>query len=196
MNNVLGVVLVVIGLAILIFGIWKFYSVYVNQEETNARKFVDSLEGKINALQDKSAADIVFSGFKSDKENKWSLVGWSMTSRERPDKCAFKSCICICPDIAYYPKKDYIDICQTKGFCRVFDQESVYVYKFGSKSGEIPVAVIESAVDLTNIDEWGGLQSVSGGFYTNRIEIPENFIKLDIKKEANKLSVVYSEKWE
>ena len=143
MNNVLGVVLVVIGLAILIFGIWKFYSVYVNQEETNARKFVDSLEGKINALQDKSAADIVFSGFKSDKENKWSLVGWSMTS-----------------------------------------------------SGEIPVAVIESAVDLTNIDEWGGLQSVSGGFYTNRIEIPENFIKLDIKKEANKLSVVYSEKWE
>lgn len=134
MNNVLTTIIAVVGLAIILFAAWKLYSVYANQEETNARKLADSIEGKIANLEDGQFGKIVVKGVPG-----WFVIGWGKNELDRPDKCYFQSCICICKgdvqnaiigaEIEHENvKKRLGDSCQKTGFCRFYEQDNVGVF--------------------------------------------------------------------
>ena len=115
LQNVLSALVAVVGLALIFLAAWKLWSVYANQEERNAQKLIDNIVGKIDNLQEDQDAKIVLRGFGKDN---WFLLSWSKNSGGRPDKCYFKSCICICPGRTS-------DVCQTKGFCRLLDVDGI-----------------------------------------------------------------------
>jgi len=208
-ENLAGLIITVIGLAIIFIGAWQLYSVYANQEEKNAQHLVDSLSAKIELVEEGQVANLVFAGFEAKKYSDWALVGWSKSIEPRPDKCYFKSCICICPDIGLGEKDTYIENCQAKGLCRLFEQERIYLYDLSYQTansnrevlGPIPESVVESTVDLEKIEGWFEIHSKNLLSETidawsliskNRIEIPNNLMELEIKVGKDELKVVQS----
>ena len=134
MDNALGVLIAVIGLALLAYGVYKVYQTVVNSENENAKKTIDSIESKINALQDGQTGDFSIVGIKG-----WYLGGWNLDIEGRPEKCSLKSCICICK-LGNNPSLS--SACQENGFCRSFDAKEVYVYISGSVRSEEDVLSI------------------------------------------------------
>jgi len=92
-NNVLSVIVAVIGIGILIFGIVKLYGLFSEQEEKNAKNFLESLSEKISSLKEGQKNEFIMQGFKGSEN--WYVLGYSK-EEARPEKCFFDSCVCIC----------------------------------------------------------------------------------------------------
>lgn len=139
-----GTLIVVIGLVIIAYTAYRYYSVSANQEDTNAQHLIDSIVGKIDALGDGQNNTFVFSGFSGG--NSWFLYAFNK-NEIGPDKCYFRNCICICKggsssistsgdsetfltkvngedkDILVVEAQKIADACQAKSFCRFFDRK-------------------------------------------------------------------------
>lgn len=91
LNNALSIIIAVIGIMIIFMGAYKIYQVYVNQDREAARNVADVLEAKINAIGEGENTTALVRGVKN-----WFIIGWSKDDENRPDKCYFDSCICVC----------------------------------------------------------------------------------------------------
>ena len=128
MNNVLTTVIAVAGLFIIFFAAWQLYSVYIKQDERNAQSDANLIEAKINALKEGKdyensvPMDLMVRGIES-----WFVAGWGKEDMNRPAKCYFKSCVCVCLGKSVDWKKDTTisGACQDKGFCRLLDADKV-----------------------------------------------------------------------
>lgn len=133
LNTVLGIILAVIGILIFIAGIYKLYQVGVNEESENAKKTLDIVIARVNAMPDGETGKFTLQGFSQDV---WYIVGWGRLDRESPEKCLGSACLCICK------KSGFASGCQgSDGFCRVIDFDNVSVrsaYQRGSLSGVNP----------------------------------------------------------
>jgi hypothetical protein len=130
LNNVLTTVIAIIGIALLIYGAWKLYSVYLSSDELNAKAAINTLDGRIGATQVGQTAEFSVAGI-----DKWIIVAWNINNPGRPEKCYSKNCICICK----FPEKtigsisawqyawNFNKYCQDSGLCRFYD-EKVSVY--------------------------------------------------------------------
>lgn len=138
-NNVLGVIVAVIGIGLLIFGIVRLYSVFSSQEEKNAKSTLNSLAQKIDALNVGDENSFLVQGF-SGAEN-WYLGGWGKSEKPstKPDSCYFDSCLCIC----YWDNsgKSFKEACDSVGFCKKVDYENIilnfrdfYVIKYSGEA--------------------------------------------------------------
>lgn len=122
-------------LALLLIGgmIFMLYKMFLPDENANAKKTIDVIEGKINYLNEEQNGSFSIQGFKGAKkdsvlDNGWFLVGWSKNEQGRPDKCFFDSCICICKGGIEGGKANLAKYCQDNGFCRKMNVPSVSVY--------------------------------------------------------------------
>lgn len=77
----------------------------------SAKKLLDGLVAKVEALDEGQSNTFLVQGFEGAEE--WYLAGWGREEADRPDKCFFESCLCVCPG-----KES--EICQESGFCRTF----------------------------------------------------------------------------
>lgn len=153
-ENVLSLLIAAVGIALLIFGAVKLYKITVSQEEENAKTLINVLEGKINTLQDGETGKFPIQGIE-----KWFLTGWSKNAGDRPNKCFFESCICICP-LNFNPTPIYgrdtshsterIESCQEEGFCREIDKETIWIFnKFNQPFIVLPKNLIELEIRKT-----------------------------------------------
>ena len=115
MNTVLGIIIAVVGLSLLAYAGFRLYNTTVNQDSEIAKKTIDSFEAKMNALK---VGDN--SSFSTKGVEGWNLVAWSKDTSDRPQKCFFNSCICICPEAN-------TTSCQISGFCRLFDYNTIEI---------------------------------------------------------------------
>lgn len=141
LNNILTTVIAVVGLMIIIYGSYRLYSVYANQDVENAKTIANVVEARINSLEtakafgDKIPASIVVKGIPG-----WFITGWGKNDVGRPDKCSFKTCICICPGkpitsgaigtkaYDFLDKSvDSVKACQDEGICRFFEEEGILI---------------------------------------------------------------------
>ena len=127
LNNVLTTIIAVVGLAIIFFAAWKLYSVYINQDETNAKNTINTIEGKINLLEDGQFGKIVVKQIPG-----WFIIGWGKNAPAdtKPDICYFKSCLCICKSPGSTLSPDHAKDCTTKGFCRLFEEDVAAAYSY------------------------------------------------------------------
>lgn len=133
LNTVLGIILAVIGILIFIAGIYKLYQVGVNEESENAKKTLDIVVARVNAMPDGQTGTFALQGFSEDT---WFLVGWSASDRTKPEKCLISSCVCICKGFSSG------EHCQSEGFCREVNFVNVSVW---SASLESPTSGASSA---------------------------------------------------
>lgn len=142
LENALPFIIAVLGLVLLMFFIGRiFFEVTVDGSQ-NVTRTLDSLEGKIGALEDGEIGRFPIQGAED-----WYLLGWSKTEEGRPDKCFFESCLCICPKNYENPSGS----CQSKGFCRELGFEDVRVLDFLKiKNKEMLVNEFEIIRDIEN----------------------------------------------
>ena len=160
-NNMFGVILAVISIAILIVAGVKLYGASKNTEKESAIALLDSLVGKVEIIREKKLEEDTPSfydnlqGFKQ-KGDKWYIIGWDSSFPNRPDRCYFESCLCVCP-------RDRTT-CQDEGVCRPFD------YKTVSVSTSTTAGSYERGPDKDP-----------------SISIPENILRLKISFQAPKI---------
>lgn len=120
LKNVLSMLLAIIGLLIFIGGIYKLYQVGLDEESENAKKTLDIVLARVDAMPEGVNGTFTVQGFS--EENVWYLSGWNASDREKPEKCFDSSCICVCEGSAL--AKD----CQDNGFCRKVDFTELKLY--------------------------------------------------------------------
>jgi len=121
-NNLLSVLIAIAGLVLLGFAFVKLYDAAVNSETKNAQNVLDNIKGKIDNLEDGQAGKFMIPGFSGAE--KWYLIGFNANDNNRPDKCFFESCLCICKNENF--ELSWKDACQDKGFCRMFGDKILY----------------------------------------------------------------------
>jgi len=183
MNNVLGVIIAVIGLSLLAYGAYKIYQVVVSSESEDAKKTITIIESKINALKEGETGKFPIRGVKD-----WYLIGWSGNEVDRPDKCFLNSCMCICPmskesGSGDFPFAKISKTCQEGGFCRKIDKTSISVIS----SGDVTIVA-----DIFGL----GIKEVELSKYTDlRPKIifeSSNLVELSVKKEKDSITIFSS----
>jgi hypothetical protein len=147
-ENVPGIIIAVIGLAIIVAAVWLSISAYRNQDTESAKAIINNIDGKISLIEEGQPAKVVIKGVKD-----WNLIGWSKNDLNRPDKCYFKSCICICKlDLGRINLKptDYANDCQANGMCRLYDSGNASAFTINSYQKE-KKPLINSSEDLLNV---------------------------------------------
>ncbi len=154
LNNVLTTIIAVLGIALLIYGAWKLYSVYLNTDELNAKAAINTVDGKFGLIAEGQNAKVVMKGVAG-----WSMYAWPKTDRNRPEKCYLKSCICICPNPNTQLPEKIVESCQKEGLCRFYDTDGAEVFDLVAimlKQGDsIPQNILDSFLK-TQRNENGG----------------------------------------
>jgi hypothetical protein len=184
-----NIIIAVVCLALLVGLVVLVYKIFVNDEYKAAQKTVDIIETKIGAIGDGETTKFsIQSPCKKDIEKcKWFIAGWSSSNPDRPDKCYFRSCICVCPDgKTKMEKKERADICQKTGICRIYDLKSIlvsvdptYIYEGASNSMQYAGVTIARRTEELNEE--------SDKFRYISLDAP--LIELQIKKQNSSLNI-------
>lgn len=183
-ENTLGIVLAIM-VSLLIFAgiILGYYKWVENSEAENAKRILGEIKTSIDNLGENVSGNITLEGFKT--KNHWKILGWSKTDSNKPDKCFFSTCVCVCN-----VNNNFIEDCQNHGFCRDVDSDSLEVtsteilVKDNNRIGGDPTI---SAGRVGAQDET--IKSESPLPY---VDIPEVLFKLSITKtsEDDKIKIV------
>lgn len=177
-GNTLGTVLGITGTIIIVIFVYLVITrVWSDPATDSAKQIADVLEAKIKALEPgQSTKAIIQSSAKLDG---WSLVGWSKNSGDRPDKCFFSSCFCIC-------KGENAQDCQTKGICRNVEIDQIKVVRLEDETkttGHYEVGADGKA--------WIPEKTETITVEKNTIPLPQNIMILNITKNETLATISY-----
>ena len=161
------------GVAILV---WK---VLVNDEYSRAQTAIDFIENKMSALKDagQSTSFNIQSPCKEADKCEWFIYGWgkgnTMTD-DRPERCYFNSCICICKGSVNKAK----EVCQDlkTGICRAIKENVIDTSSY--------LNVIDMTLGFPNTQEYGA--------NCRGIRLNEPLVELSLAKGKDLLLLVYS----
>ena len=176
-TDVTSLIIAIIGISLLFFGFYQLYKVIVNQDSEIAKKTLNIIEAKINYLEEGQTGKFPIKGPKGP-DREWYLLGWGKENSERPDKCYFDSCICICE--GYKPED-----CQGRyGFCRKVDAKDVKILEGNFE--------IKKPKDVQT-GGGGNMPVVEYEYVTPKaIKFQENLIELQVKKTKEILEISYT----
>lgn len=190
-ENTLGVLIAVLGL-VLIFGgvgyvLYNYFTLSAQQNEEQSRGLLKVLDAKVQALNEGQETKFLVKGPCEAKQQQdscnWFLTGWSKEDDNRPERCFFKSCICICnkkSDAAALTDKDVAlrDACQDRqaGAC-TFIPEGISRVKVSSMQNQLP--------DVPMAIEGVPVRPAEKSF----IPFAPNLIELKMRRDARGLEI-------
>ncbi len=127
-DNVLGLIIAAIGLGLFFLAVGKFIGNFADQDLKNAKNILDSIEGKIDNLNDGEVGRFPIKGLDG-----WFFAGWSKDDANKPERCFLDSCLCICkgePVRGGYAGERFDerrDVCQKEGICRKASKDNVTI---------------------------------------------------------------------
>jgi hypothetical protein len=159
-TNTLSIIIAVIGIMLIFYGAYKLYDNVVNSDNKSAQELLDIIEAKTNALETEEPFEFAIRGFNEE----WYLTGWGKEDSDRPEKCFFDSCVCVCTG----------EDCQTKGICLPIDQSEVKILSFD---------VVKSQAEGS-----------AGGSYVEtipekQIKLPKTLFQIEITKTEDSLKI-------
>jgi len=180
-ENLPGLLIAILGLAIIGFGIYQgilLYSQNVSeQKDTNAIAIVEQIKERIERLEEGNSGSFPVRGLKG-----WFLVVWGKDDPTKPNRCVLGSCICACEGKGELGGR--AELCQDRGFCELIDVDTVDVHMDDYVASK----------DITGRPEPGSIQ-YNGKFYSYRerdfIIMPANLMDINIEKNARALSMNY-----
>src|SRR3989344_8481143 len=120
LENTLSVIIAVLGLLLLIYSAYYLYNkLTTNIETESAKNIANLIEKKINTLPDNQEANITIQGVNGEN---WNLISFNTDNINKPNKCFFNSCLCVCKGDASL-KENQGKICQDTGFCRKINKD-------------------------------------------------------------------------
>src|SRR3989338_677304 len=179
-NNALGIIIAVICLVFLIGLVALIYQQFSDEESQKAKKILNLIETKANALEEGEKTLATVQGMPN-----WGLLGWGKNDEGRPDKCYFKSCICVCPDGEGFAKmSEWSESCHGKGFCRFFDASEIEFSVDKNKFAEY-----EKVTDITGRESLGILKKDKEEGDFKLIFLRGNLNGIEIFKDKDKLRI-------
>jgi|SRR3989344_1878055 len=176
------IIIAVLCLILIVIAGVMIYKLFANQEEENAKKTADIIEGRINALKDGQSNNFIVQGFKG--ADNWFLVGWSKTEDGRPDKCFFDSCICICKgDLSRLKSgqdESLNNKCTDLGFCRKFSVDKVSVER------EVLVGSLKDINPETGQSSEKPEKRICTG-----IGLKQNLMQISMSKSKDEIKILY-----
>ena len=139
MNNLLGIIIAVVGIVLFVFAISKVYQVRASDELTNAKKTIELIDAKIKALDNGQKSSLTIQGFAGAES--WYIVGWNKNDPNRPEKCFFDSCICICEGVSN-------DVCQEGGICKSVSYSETRVFTTPYQTGYNTIILYKKCIPL------------------------------------------------
>ncbi len=151
-ENTLEALVAAIAIVVIVAGagyfVYKYFQLSAQQNEDSARGLLNILDAKIKVTKDGQQGTFLVKGpCESNELNgncKWFLTGWGKNDDNRPQRCFFKSCVCVCniakSAIAMSDKDNALrDSCQDgrTGFCASVDAKDVKVFSVQKSGGEI-----------------------------------------------------------
>lgn len=197
-DNLMSAVLAIGGLLMLAFLGVKLYNFFVSQDQKNAGAFLDSLQGKIEALDVRDCIPspqasppnvqlspqdcFVVNSFALRGVEGWALTGWGKDDPlqkkgqggGKPEKCLDNSCLCACPN-----GDNIAASCQEKGICRIVNYGGV---KFGIASS---ASFYNSLVPVESFPP-----SISN---LDKIALKKILMEIGIKKSSNSVFIYSKE---
>jgi hypothetical protein len=177
-HNTLQIIIVFAGILIFVLAIWVGVSkIGLDEEEGIAKTGIEKIEGKINSISPGQQTEVSIQGV-----NSWFLTGWSGSPNPRPEKCFFKSCVCICKEVSK-------ESCDNQGFCREVDTPEVKI------TGLPPTATKEGTSVFGDTNEESqqmqrALQQQRIQNNPNYIELSDSLIKIKIQKTQNQITLI------
>ncbi|MBI2451659.1 hypothetical protein HYV50_01110 [Candidatus Pacearchaeota archaeon] len=179
LSNLVGAIIAIVGLSLFFFvAIPRLYGTITSDKETeSAKSLANVVEAKIKAFleSDFTAANITVQGFNEN----WYLAGWGKNDLDRPEKCYFDSCICICKSES--PSNTLKDSCQKNGICRKIEIEKISIEepflleKKGQGSGQLGEGQIEYYSEC----------------YGKSIDLFPQLIEIELSKKQDKFIIRY-----
>ena len=182
-DHVLSIIVGVVSLGLLLLAAWYLMQAYTVSDHDKAVSALRTIELKLRAIEAGESARFPLQGPEG-----WYVQGWHATEAGRPERCYFKSCICVCKDAG----KEGADSCQdTKtGTCLDIEEKELFVgsefYRLiqggsiaGGGGGNVPV--IPAPTQRSETKE-----------RCSRILLSGNLIEVSLTKEFNRLELVYS----
>ena len=119
-DHVLSMIIGVVSLSLLLLAAWYLMQAYTMTDYNKAVSALDTIELKLKAVNEGEATRFPLQGPIG-----WYLQGWSATEAGRPERCYFKSCICICKETG---AKGTLSCQDTKsGACISVDEKELFV---------------------------------------------------------------------
>lgn len=153
-GNVTNLIIAALAAAVFFFFVFQVYTIYVGQESQSAKTLLETLDAKLNALEEGESSEFLVQGFEQ-KKSEWVFAAWSKNEGEsegKPDKCFGSSCLCVCAlsaNIDEFSKVLLGPSCQNGGFCKKLDSETILTkYSDGIETNSIRVPTSVSSIKL------------------------------------------------
>lgn len=143
-DNMLSVIIAVIGIGLLAVLAFTLYNAVTNTEEKDAQNLLENIVEKMGRIDDEGGFSVQ-GVYTKDDSKEWKFVQWNKDYYYTPAKCYPESCICICKmdkvtsgsifdfftirtgqEIVDEIDERYSNACQSRaGFCERVDYELV-----------------------------------------------------------------------
>ena len=141
-ENTVEALVAAIAIVLLIGGVgyftYSYFKLSAQQNEEEAKGLLNVLDAKVKATGEGQESSFLVKGpcegDRPSAECFWYLTGWGKQEDDRPQRCFFKSCLCVCNvQKSAVELKDHDsslrDACQNgkTGFCTSVDAERVTI---------------------------------------------------------------------
>ncbi len=155
-ENTLEALVAAIAIVIIVAGagyfVYKYFQISAQQNEDSAKGLLNVLDAKIKATKDNQLGNFLLKGPCESNELggncNWFLTGWGKNDDNRPQRCFFKSCVCVCnaaKSATTMSDKDtnLRDSCQSgqTGYCTSVDAKEVKVFSVQKQKQDIPTFI-------------------------------------------------------
>ncbi len=176
-DHVMSIIIGVVSLSLLLLAAWYLMQAYTMSDYDRADSALDTIKLKLRAVDYGETTRFPLQG-----PSGWYLQGWSVTESGRPERCYFKSCICICKEAGTKGAESCQDT--KSATCISVEEKELFV------GSEIYRLTLGSAVG-------GGVNMPSAASKISetrercpRIPFRDALIEVVLTKEKNKLDLV------
>ncbi|RMD66723.1 hypothetical protein D6817_03535 [Candidatus Pacearchaeota archaeon] len=178
LDNVLSLIIFIVGIILIVAGIFKVYNLVGEARESrSAETLLDKILTKAKSVEVGEETEVTLQGFKHDTE--LLLVAFNKDQAKAPEKCFFNNCLCICGGLSLTSPEEIEKLCQ-EGVCK---QSDTKISINSKKVIQIPLPYAGTPL--------GGYQSNELKIELNAIDIPQTLFKLKIKKPKENEVVIY-----
>jgi hypothetical protein len=149
-ENTLGVMVAVIGIVIVFGGagfiLYNYFTLSSEQRQEEAKGLIDVLGVKLEKLEEGKSSRFLVKGpcdaIRQGDSCYWYLTGWSVDEQERPERCFFNSCVCVCEaeiKESAISKGDLVKACQNgkTGYCKAVNTKKIEISSIQKVPGDI-----------------------------------------------------------
>lgn len=177
-DHVLSIIIGIVALGLMLYAAWILMQAYLVNDHDRAVDALQTIERKLNALDEGA-----YTRFPLQGPEGWYLQGWSVTDVKRPERCYFKSCICVCKEAGVNGAASCQD--SLTGTCIFVKEQEVQVEYQGA---------VKQSVGIEAVSGEGAILPFEGRCPV--VPFEKNLLEITLYNELNRVVLTHQSKGE